>query len=193
MPTKMKPLPATSLLHELFQYEPDTGKLIWRVSRRGGVKAGMEVGYIRTLPSGHRYRCVGINGQMYYAHRVIWAMHHGECSLNLEIDHINGEGSDNRIINLRLVDMPTNQRNARRQRNNTSGYTGVRYNKATRKWRAEIRFGGKQKYLGEFGTAEEAAEQYRLYAKRFGFHENHGEGRHLRQMEINSERLNEQA
>ena len=95
-------------------------------------------------------------------HRVLWAMAHGTVPPML--DHINGDRSDNRLANLRVVDHTTNMQNQRNaMRDNRTGFLGV--SPSGGRYRATIRVSGKQKYLGLFDTAEAAHEAY-LAAKR---------------------------
>lgn len=93
------------------------------------------------------------------AHRVIWAIHYGEWPEN-EVDHINGNKTDNRIENLRIATPSENRCNRGKQRNNTSGYKGVYFNKRSNSWYAEIRKSGIKKYLGSAKTPEEAHKIY---------------------------------
>jgi len=74
-----------------------------------------------------------------------------------EVDHINGNGLDNRRANLRPATGIENRRNRRRSRKNTSGYAGVSWDKVNRKWYAYITADGRMRALGRFDTAEEAA------------------------------------
>jgi hypothetical protein len=117
-----------------------------------------------------------INDQLFYAHRVVWAMHYSEWPKD-EIDHINGNGSDNRIENLRDVPHAMNLRNQSRQTNNTTGVTGVNFFKRDKKWVASITVDGRSRHLGYFFNKDEA-KQARLNAERlYGFHPNHGRQR----------------
>lgn len=80
------------------------------------------------------------------------------------IDHINGNGLDNRRINLRHV---THQQNAFNQKNHggSSKYKGVSFDKESGLWRAYITFNGKRKYLGRHGSEVDAAKVYDMKAK----------------------------
>ena len=78
-----------------------------------------------------------------------------------EVDHISGDGLDNRRVNLRLATRSQNQHNQRLNRSNTSGFKGVQLHKLTGRWMAMIKNGGKRKYLGCFGSPEQAHEAYR--------------------------------
>lgn len=77
------------------------------------------------------------------------------------VDHINGNGLDNRRSNLRQATAFQNMANKRRYRNNTSGFKGVTRNTGTgRPWRAAIKVYNKGHHLGYFDTPEDAARAY---------------------------------
>lgn len=76
------------------------------------------------------------------------------------VDHINGDGLDNRRCNLRPATAATNARNVGLRSHNTSGYKGVTWHKAGRKWMAQLRVDGRQVYLGLFTDPAEAASAY---------------------------------
>jgi hypothetical protein len=78
----------------------------------------------------------------------------------VEVDHENGNGLDNRYLNLRLATTAQNQWNQGLQASNTSGYKGVSYVKGRCKWLAMIRINGRNTTLGRFAIAEEAAAAY---------------------------------
>ncbi len=104
-----------------------------------------------------------------YMHRRIMKARKGQ-----QVDHINGNGLDNRKVNMRLVGVGENQRNMRRAKNNTSGVTGVRWFARTRKWHAYIQVEGRQIHLGYHQTLQAAAEVRRRANEKYKFHENHG-------------------
>ncbi len=91
-----------------------------------------------------------------------------------EIDHINGDRTDNRICNLRDVTSAGNSCNRRRQDRNTSGVTGVAWDKRASRWQARIGLNGKQKYLGYFDSLDEAVAARKAAELELGFHPNHG-------------------
>ncbi len=86
------------------------------------------------------------------------------------VDHINGDGLDNRRVNIRLCTKADNQRNQRRNSKNTTGYKGVSFDKARGKYSASIGVHGEQISLGRFSTAEEASQAYEDAVRRY-----HGE------------------
>lgn len=92
----------------------------------------------------------------------------------LIVDHINGDTLDNRKSNLRVITRSDNGMNVRKRINNTSGYTGVQLNSRTNLWKACIWLHGKNFYLGEFDTKEQANIAYRTAAKVLSFTERHG-------------------
>lgn len=78
-----------------------------------------------------------------------------------EIDHINGNPTDNRLKNLRVCSHSDNMRNRRKHKNNSTGYPGVYYHKKAKKYRAQIWLNGRNKHLGYFNTPEEAFTAYK--------------------------------
>lgn len=142
------------LLNHLFEYDKETGNLIWKRQQSNRIAAGDIAG---SLCRGYVY--VGINGKKHRAHRIIFLMHKGY--LPKTIDHINGDKLDNRIENLRAATVGQNQHNRKTNANNTSGYKGVWWNKASKKWAAGIKLEGKRIHLGYFDNVEEAAEVVR--------------------------------
>ena len=143
------------LLKHLFDYDKETGNLIWKIKPSAKVKVGDIAGSLK--PTGYIY--VGINKQRYRAHRLVFLMHKGY--LPKTIDHINGDRADNRIENLRAVTANQNQHNRKMNANNTSGYKGVCWDKTLNKWRSQIRLEGKRINIGCFDNIEEAAEVVR--------------------------------
>lgn len=154
---------------ELLRYDPETGKMIWRVSQ-GRVRAGTEAG---TFTSDGYHRKVQIDGRNYLAHRLAWLIVTGEWPTE-EIDHISGDGLDNRWSNLREATHTVNGRNAKRYSHNTSGFTGVGWHKASRKWQANIKVNGTYIHLGCFDDLTAAVEVRKDAERQYGFHENHG-------------------
>lgn len=78
------------------------------------------------------------------------------CSDDMVIDHINHNRADNRKLNLRICSQHENNMNKGIAPNNTSGITGVFWNKKLNKWGATIGFKGKNIHLGVFDDFEDA-------------------------------------
>lgn len=164
-----KKLPDAELLNKLFSYDPDTGK-VKRIFRIGGrSKVGDIVG---TRDSKGHLQVYIMNG-LYMLHRIIWKLYYQEEPLG-EIDHINGDKTDNRINNLRVVKAGENNKNTKIPKNNTSGHTGVTWNTSSKKWQAQIVSNRKRYYLGVFDNFEDAVKERKKAEKKYGFHENHG-------------------
>ena len=100
----------------------------------------------------------GILGQKVFVHRVVFLYHHGYIPKS--VDHINGVRTDNRIENLRPATSTENNRNRVIHKNNACGFKGVYLDKRRNNWVASITIGYKAKFLGSFGTPEEAHAAY---------------------------------
>ena len=107
--------------------------------------------YVEDSPSGlnvqgsvlaNGYRQVVFNKQFYKAHRIVWALHHGDPGRSL-IDHINGDKGDNRVANLRLADHAGQQQNRPRQGNNKTGVKGLSWSARRGQWVGQVQAGGK--------------------------------------------------
>lgn len=81
-----------------------------------------------------------------------------DCPDNMIVDHINMNRLDNRKSNLRICTKSQNNMNKRKQSNNTSGITGVVWDKQNNKWIAQININSRNIKLGRFSTIEEAIE-----------------------------------
>jgi hypothetical protein len=111
-----------------------------------------------------RYLQIGFGGYRDRAHRLAWLYVHGV--IPKEIDHINGNGLDNRICNLREVTHQQNVHNlVRPPKHNSSGFMGVSFFKSTNRFSSYIQVDGKKRHLGYYDTAQEAHQVY-LSAKR---------------------------
>lgn len=107
-----------------------------------------------------------------WKNRYMHAMILEGSSRTLHIDHIDGDGLNNTRENLRLVSPSLNGANRQRiNRNNTSGYIGVTWDKQRGFWRAQVHVHGKHIALGCFHSAEEAARARDVGARKyFGNH-----------------------
>tara|TARA_R110001606_G_scaffold123926_5_gene257224 strand:+ start:704 stop:1204 length:501 start_codon:yes stop_codon:yes gene_type:complete len=159
-----------SELDELFLHCHETGNLIRKVrtARR------TQVGDIAGSYDKYGYKQVKVKGKIYRAHRLVWIMIHGSIDPKLSIDHIDGVKDNNRINNLRLVTHQDNHKNIKTPSHNTSGHTGVSWNKAISKWAAYISIGGKQEGLGVFTNKEDAIKVRAAAEIKHNYHPNHG-------------------
>lgn len=88
----------------------------------------------------------------------------------VEVDHINGDGLDNRKSNLRLATRAQNMRGRRaKPSGKASQFRGVSWFKRDSVWVAQIMVGNKNYYLGRFRCEESAARAYDTKAKELGF------------------------
>ena len=154
--TKAKPLPAAEHIESILYYEHENGIFYWKINASRKKVAGKPAGYL----NGKGYIVISINSKEYQAHRLAWLLSTGQDPSNLQIDHINGIKNDNRFCNLRLATNSHNACNRGLSTRNTSGYKGVSYAKAKRKWRAGIRINGKEFQIGYFDTPELAHMAY---------------------------------
>lgn len=107
------------------------------------------------------YAMTEINGKTISMHRHLMSPEGGAF-----VDHINGNKSDNRKINLRLCTHAENMRNRKRHKNNKSGFKGVYASASlTSPWRAQIRCDGAKYDLGCFSSALKAKAAYDAAAK----------------------------
>jgi hypothetical protein len=154
-------------LREVVSYNAESGVFtrLDRFARPEGC------GSIARRHRGHvpAYRLIGIDGEQYAAHRLAWLHFYGEWP-KAEIDHINGDGLDNKIANLRLATPAQNRTNALAQKSSKTGFRGVHYHPGARRYRAQICKNNKVLHLGYYDTPEEAHAAYLKAA-----HEIHGE------------------
>ncbi|MEK6861476.1 MAG: AP2 domain-containing protein [Nanoarchaeota archaeon] len=83
-----------------------------------------------------------------------------KVSRGIFIDHINGNGIDNRKQNLRIATQQQNMCNSKTRSDNTSGYRGVWWDEYHKKWAAEIHFNNKKKTIGRYEDIKNAAKAY---------------------------------
>ena len=143
------------LLRQWLRYDGDTGYLWW--IRHPGGKARVEIPAGCVRPDGRVQ--VKVLKRLYKAHRVCWALHYGEWP-STDIDHVNGDPADNRIVNLRLASKTENNRNQRKREGCSSRYKGVTWDRNWRKWRAAIRVNRRLIRLGEFDDEYQAHLAY---------------------------------
>jgi hypothetical protein len=145
-------------LREYLAYNPATGDLTWIKSRGSNARVGARAGSLND----QRYVIVRFKSKQLRAHRVAWLLAYGKWPDD-QIDHANGIRSDNRLSNLRAAGYRENMFN-RPGRKSISGLKGVSPGRNGR-FRSQITTDGRQKYLGEFDTAEAAHEAYVVAAR----------------------------
>ena len=181
-------------ISKLLKYEPETGKFFWlprpvemfsASNFRGGPEAKSKTWNIRysgkeafTSLQNCGYVQGGILGRGYLAHRVAWLLTTGSWPSN-QIDHINGDRTDNRIANLREVSNTGNARNMSISVRNKSGVPGVFWDAKRSKWVANIGENSRTKHLGSFDDFNLAVEAREIAKVEQGFHPNHGKRNRL--------------
>ena len=118
------------------------------------MRAGDKAGSIspRQGKSTKDYMVIRVDRSLYKAHRIAWLMGQKQDPGNLFVDHIDGNGLDNRLSNLRLCTASENLRNTAICKANTSGYKGVSYHGSLSKWCSYITVNKKRIHLGVFDT-----------------------------------------
>ena len=170
------------MIRQLLRYTPETGKLYWleRVISQCANERAMHVFNAQfagkeafTCRMGKKHLQGRIFRRSYLAHRVVWALVYGEWPHG-QIDHINGDPVDNRLSNLRDIPSADNQRNMKKPSTNTSGVSGVAYDKRRGKWRARIGSRDSEITIGRYDTFGEAVAARKTMEQKLGFHPNHG-------------------
>lgn len=171
------------IVSALIDYDPEAGRFWWRSRPREmfatqNAFATWNTRYAGTEAfaylDGRGYRSGSIFHKTHPAHRVAWLLVHRVWP-SADVDHINGDRADCRIVNLRDVSRGENLKNQRLSPRNTSGVCGVLFHKETQKWRAEIKVNGRNRHLGLFKTIDEAAAARKAANVTYGFSARHGE------------------
>lgn len=155
MPVYINDMPTWEELKKCINYDPHNGTFLAKVGGKAGWKIGEPIGFID-----RGYLRIRINKKYYAAHRIAWQIIYGNLQKNEQIDHIDGNRSNNKIINLRLAKHGDNCQNIKKPKNNKSGYKGVHFDSRKKKWRSQIKFEGKRHYLGYFLSKEDAYIAY---------------------------------
>lgn len=161
---KINPISLTkSDIESIWDYNPISGELVWK-------KRFPDIGAIKTFNKnfagkvagnnlGDGYRILMYKNKNYLVHRLVWILKTGSDTA-MEIDHIDGNKSNNTMENLREATRPQNCVNTRVSSKSKTGIKGVSYETASGKYKAQININGKQKFLGYFSTAHEAKRVY---------------------------------
>lgn len=146
---------ALTRLKEALLYNPETGEIVR--SGCGGKAFASKVtrGYLAGELDGVKLR----------AHRVAWAMHYDQWP-DGDVDHIDGDTSNNAISNLRLASNQQNQWNTK-ARAGSSSFKGVSWKAADKKWQVRVTDGARTKHVGYYADEVQAARAYDEAAKRY--------------------------
>jgi hypothetical protein len=138
-------------VRRVISYDPMSGQVAWR---RSGKYAGSKhsAGYLS----------VGVDGTAHLCHRLAWFYVHGEWPSD-QLDHINGNRADNRLVNLRECSNAENCQNVRSHKDATSRHVGVSFDKRNKSnpWAAQIFSNGQKHFLGYFPSQETASAAYK--------------------------------
>jgi hypothetical protein len=144
---------------------------LYSVSNLGNVRNDKTGKMLKQGLSPDDYKTVRLRGEdekyvTKYVHRLVAIAFIPNVLNKSEVDHINNDGKDNRVQNLRWASHQENCFNTSMNISNTSGAKGVSYHKKSNKWQANICINGKQKYLGTFTDKEEAIKARFDYASK---------------------------
>ncbi len=173
-------------INELLRYESETGRLFWKERdvkwfSDGYRKAQANRDTWNTRYANkeaftafsHGYKSGSVLGVNYLAHRLIWFFEFEEWP-NKNIDHIDGNSSNNKIENLRLASQSLNMKNSCLRSDNESGCPGVSKIKSSGRWKSRLMHDGKEIHLGNFKRKREAVAARKKMEVEYGFHGNHG-------------------
>jgi len=165
MPNYINP----ELARERFDYCKETGQL-FRKNDAKGKGERREVGTTHVSgpkQSKKHYVRTWLDGDFVYVHRIIWVLMTGDQPI--EVDHIDGNGMNNKWENLRNTCHRVNGKNQKIHASNTSGVTGVCFRKESGKWRARIIVDGSMKSLGTFKHKSDAVKARKDAEQKYGF------------------------
>ena len=179
--------PTYAEVAELIKYDPETGVMIWRVraahlfnARRGSNERAAKIWNTRYAGThafavvNRRRRSGALFNRCYLAHHIAWLLGTGRWPEH-EIDHVNGDQADNRLVNLRDVPHVVNQQNMKKPTTNTSGFTGVYKVSWGNKWCARVNHHSTHYHLGYFYSLQDAAAaRLAKLAELGGFTPRHG-------------------
>jgi hypothetical protein len=164
-----------SYLKARVDYCPDTGAFTWKAH------AAMPQSWNTRWTGRPAFNCREGKGYLqgtidrkhFMAHRIAWLWFHGKWP-HAQIDHINGDRTDNKISNLREVTNQENALNSSRHIDNTSGETGVSFDHKSGRWHAYLNLEGKRVFNRTYVLRQEAVQARKAAERQYGFHPNHG-------------------
>lgn len=165
----------------LLKYDAETGEFTWlprgiehfpdeRAMRSWNAKYAEKLAGTCD-PRG--YKAIRVNGQRYWAHRMAFLFVHGRWPEG-QVDHANGNKSDNRISNLRECSNSENHKNMPMSSRNKSGANGISWSKGMKRWKAQGISKGKTHVIGYFGDISDAVAARQRFNQEFGFSSRHG-------------------
>lgn len=193
----MKLIPSQEILRELIDYAPHNGKMRWKprgirwfvgesyTVRKGRQKqwnsryAWASCGYTFTASTGYQAIRLSIFDVKHLAHRIVWKWMTGNNPPEL-IDHLDGNATNNRWNNLREATHSLNQRNKGKAKNNSSGCTGVTWDKSRGKWKVSVKVNGKMINVGRYESYEVACLKAKEVRDQNEFGPSHGKIFHYR-------------
>lgn len=152
----MSELTWQQLFRYWFYYDSETGLLYKRNTKNVSIGYKNPKGYIQFT----------FKSQTFLVHRIIWIYTYGDIPENIEIDHINGNRSDNKIENLRLATKSENIQNSKIRKDNISKVKGIGWHEQSQKWQARITLNHSRITLGLFSSIEEAKRVIETERKR---------------------------
>lgn len=153
-------------------YDREKGQLIWKERDNPQFNAKYSGNPVGSKDS-DGYLTTKIKAKTYKVHKLVWVFLYKKWA-DFEIDHIDGDKTNNRKHNLRDVSKSHNQKNASKRKDNTSGCTGVTWNKAVKKWQSSLSHKKKRIHLGYFEDINDAIKARKRAEPLFGYHPNHG-------------------
>lgn len=178
---KTRPLPSKEELDQIFRYDPMTGEIFWRPRTAAMFTAGATakrprehacnqwnsrwLGRSAASLKSDGYWYTHFNYRTLLVHRIAWKIMTGEDPV--EVDHIDGNRSNNKWTNLKNGTRSENQRNTALKSNNKSGHHGVRFSTRQQKWTAIIN-------VGSFDSKEEAVAERKKVETALGYSSGHG-------------------
>ena len=143
-----------------FRYED--GNLFYKNNVSAKQKAQAKAGYIDKKKG---YVRVYFDNKLFYLHRIIFLMHYGYCPEI--IDHIDRNGLNNKIENLRPASRAQNQFNSKQMVNNTSGHKNVFWCKRANRWIVKFNINNKQIQCGMFKCINEAIDHAKICRNKY--------------------------
>lgn len=144
------------LLLHLFEYNKDRGVLIWKNPPKENSYLINQIAGTLQESNGVKYLRIGFKGKKIFVHKLIYFL---EKNITPRIvDHIDGNGLNNHIKNLRASTFRKNSQN--RIEHRKGALPGASWEKSRQKWFSSIQINGRTKFLGRFNTQKEAHARY---------------------------------